>query len=69
MNERAEVYDAVELGRRIVFCFSIGELRQLADALGVGGSSPWERGILEAARDVVRQCERYAGLPALVGQL
>lgn len=69
MSDRAEVYDAVELGRRIVFCFSIGELRQLADALGVGGSIPWERGIQEAARDLVRQCERYAGLPALVAKL
>lgn len=62
------VYDPVELRRRIVVCFSIGELRELADLLGVGGVT-WERGIQEAAREVVRQCERYAGLPALVAKL
>jgi hypothetical protein len=69
VSESAEIYDAVELGRRIVVCFSVGELRQLADSLGVGGSIAWERGIHEASRDVVRQCERYAGLPALVAKL
>jgi hypothetical protein len=65
----SNAYDPVELRRRIVVCFSIGELRDLADQLGVGGSIAWERGIQEAAREVVKQCERYAGLPALVAKL
>jgi hypothetical protein len=64
----APVYDAVELRRRIVVCFSMSELRELADALGVGGVA-WDRGPQEAARELVRQCERYAGLPALVAKL
>jgi len=62
------LYDPVELRRRIVVCFSVGELRALAESLGVGGI-PWERGLQESAREVVRQCERYAGLPALVARL
>jgi hypothetical protein len=61
-------YDPVELRRRIAVCFSVGELRALAESLGVGGVA-WERGMNEAAREVVRQCERYAGLPALVARL
>ncbi len=69
MSEAGPVlYDPVELRGRIVVCFSVGELKELADSLGVGGV-PWERGIHEAAREVVRQCERYAGLPALVAKL
>jgi hypothetical protein len=64
----APVYDAVELRRRIVVCFSMSELRELADALGVGGVA-WDRGPQEAARELVRQCDRYAGLPALVAKL
>jgi hypothetical protein len=62
------LYDPVELRRRIVVCFSVGELKALADSLGVGGIA-WERGLHEAAREVVRQCERYAGLPSLVAKL
>ncbi len=62
------LYDPVELRRRIVVCFTVGELRALAESLGVGGVA-WERGVHEAAREVVRQCERYAGLPALVARL
>jgi len=58
----------VDLRQRIAVCFSVGELRALADSLGVGGV-PWDRGIQEAAREVVRQSERYAGLPALVAKL
>ena len=69
MNEAGpDLYDPVELRRRIVLFFSVGELRALADALGLGGIA-WERGIHEAAREVVRQSERYAGLPALVARL
>jgi hypothetical protein len=64
----APVYDVVELRRRIVVCFSMSELRELADALGVGGVA-WDRGPPEAARELVRQCEHYAGLPALVAKL
>lgn len=69
MSAPAEVYDAVELRRRIVVCFTPGELRELADQLGVGGSIAWDRGIQEAARELVRQCDRYAGLGALVAKL
>lgn len=69
MNERGpDLHDPTELRRRIVLFFSVGELRALADALGVGGIA-WERGIQDAAREVVRQSERYAGLPALVARL
>ncbi len=64
----APVYDVIELRRRIVVCFSMSELRELSDALGVGGVA-WDRGPQEAARELVRQCERYAGLPALVAKL
>lgn len=53
----------------MVVCFSVGELQKLAESLGVGGSIAWERGIQEAAREVVKQCERYAGLDALVSKL
>ena len=64
----APLYDVVELRRRIVVCFSMSELRELADALGVGGVA-WDRGPQEAARELVRQCEHYAGLPALLAKL
>ena len=69
MSEAPEVYDPVDLRQRIVVCFTIGELRELAEQLGVAGSVAWQRGIHEAARGVVQQCERYAGLPALVAKL
>ncbi|MFT3768291.1 MAG: hypothetical protein QM820_22810 [Minicystis sp.] len=69
MSEAPQVYDAVELRRRIVVAFTPGELRELAEQLGVGGSIAWERGAQEAARELVKQCERYAGLPALVAKL
>lgn len=62
-------YDPVELRRRIVVCFSVPELKQLADSLGVGGSITWERGAAEAVRDMVRQAERYSGLEVLVAKL
>jgi hypothetical protein len=68
VSDAGPVYDPVELRRRIVVCFSVGELRALAESLGVGGIA-WDRGINEAAREVVRQSERYAGLPALVARL
>jgi hypothetical protein len=61
-------YDPVELRRRIAVCFSVGELRALAESLGVGGVT-WDRGLDEAAREVVRQSQQYAGLPALVARL
>jgi hypothetical protein len=69
VSEASEVYDPVDLRQRIVVCFTIGELRELAEQLGVAGSVAWQRGIHEAARGVVQQCERYAGLPALVAKL
>lgn len=69
MSDAPPVYDVVELRRRIVVCFTPGELRELAEQLGVSGSIQWERGAQEAARELVKQCERYAGLPALVAKL
>ena len=69
VSEAPEVHDPVDLRQRIVVCFTLGELRELGEELGVSGSVRWDRGIQEAAREVVRQCERYAGLPALVAKL
>jgi hypothetical protein len=68
VSEGDPVYDLIELRRRIAGSFSAGELRALADSLGVGGIN-WDRGVQDAAREMVRQCERYAGLPALVARL
>ena len=62
-------YDAVELRRRIAVCFSVSELRQLADSLGVSGTVAWDRGAQEAVRDLVKQFERYYGLEILVAKL
>ncbi|APR81150.1 Vegetative cell wall protein gp1 precursor (Hydroxyproline-rich glycoprotein 1) [Minicystis rosea] len=69
VSESTEVYDAVELRRRIVVAFTPGEMRELAEQLGVGGSIAWDRGAQEAARELVKQCERYAGLSTLVAKL
>lgn len=53
----------------MVIAFSVAELRHLADSLGVGDSVAWDRGVHQASREVVQQCQRYAGLPALVAKL
>jgi hypothetical protein len=58
-----------ELRQRIALFFSVAELRQLADALGVTGLIRWDRGPQDAARDLVRTSEQYCGLPTLVEKL
>jgi hypothetical protein len=50
-------------------CFSSGDLRKLAEELGVDGSISWSRGTNEAARDLVRCFERKHDLEALVARL
>src|SRR5262249_46017055 len=52
----------------IAVAFSIAELRRLAESMGIA-ALPWDRGIHEAARELVKQSERYAGLEALVAKL
>ena len=61
-------YDPVELRGRIVVCFSVQELRALADTLGVTGIA-WDRGAQDGARDLVRHFERQGNLSALVAEL
>lgn len=53
----------------MVVCFTAAELQKLAEDLGVSGGVGLYRGVEEAAREVIRQCERYAGLDALVAKL
>ena len=65
----AEGYDPVELRRRVAVCFSAPELRDLAESLGVAGSITWDRGQSEAARELIRQFEKYYGLGILVAKL
>ena len=65
----AVAYDAAELRRRIAVCFSVSELRQLAESLGVSATVTWDRGSQEAVRDLVKQFERYYGLETLVAKL
>jgi hypothetical protein len=63
------IYDAAELRRRIVVCFSSHELRELAEQLGVASVAPWDRGASEAARELVRHYQRSGSLPVLVDAL
>ncbi|MEO7328663.1 MAG: hypothetical protein ABI193_08810, partial [Minicystis sp.] len=65
----ANPYDPIDLRRQIAMSFSMPELRQLAETLGVGESVRWDHGPQEAARDLVRQFERYYGLSTLVAKL
>ena len=65
----SEGYDPVELRRRMAVCFSAPELRDLAESLGVAGSIAWDRGQSEAARELIRQFEKYYGLGILVAKL
>ncbi len=50
-------------------CFSVPELRKLAQELGVGDAISWNRGTQEAVRDLVRQFEKYYGLETLLARL
>lgn len=63
--------DARELGRRIAFAFSGGELARLAEELGVAGLVRWDRGPQETAADIVKQFEKgsYGGLATLLAKL
>ncbi len=65
----SEGYDPVELRRRMAVCFSAPELRELAESLGVAGAITWDRGQMEAARELIRQFEKYYGLGILVAKL
>jgi hypothetical protein len=60
--------DPAEIRGRMAVCFSLLELQRLAGELGVTGVA-WERGVGEAAREVVRHFERRGDLGALVAAL
>jgi hypothetical protein len=65
----ARAYDPADLSRRIGVCFSAGDLRRLAEGLGVDDAVAWDRGTGPAARDLVRVFERKNNLEALVAKL
>lgn len=65
----ARAYDPADLSRRIGVCFSAGDLRRLAEGLGVDDAVTWDRGTGPAARDLVRVFERKNNLEALVAKL
>lgn|GEM_PF-6926705 len=62
-------YDPNELRRCIALCFSSKDLRSLVESLGVTEIGSWDRGIQEAAREVVRHFERLGTLDVLVVKL
>lgn len=64
-----EGVDPAELRRRIVVCFSAAELRELAESLGTAEPIDFDRGVADAARDLVRSFEKGNALPALVARL
>lgn len=61
--------DAGELKRRIAVCFSATDLRTFAEKMGLGHIAPWERGVQEGARELVRHFEREHALPGLLEKL
>lgn len=61
--------DPADLSRRIGLCFSAGDLRRLAEGLGVDDAVVWDRGTGPAARDLVRAFERKNNLGALLAKL
>jgi len=61
--------DPADLSRRIGVCFSAGDLRRLAEGLGVDDAVAWDRGTSAAARDLVRVFERKNNLRALLAKL
>lgn len=67
-TRRDAAYDASEIRGRIAVCFTAAELRQLAEALGADGVAH-DRGIGEAARQLVRHFERRGSLAPLVERL
>jgi hypothetical protein len=65
----ARAYDPADLSRRIGVCFSAGDLRRLAEGLGVDDAIAWDRGATAAAQDLVRCFERKNDLERLVAKL
>jgi hypothetical protein len=68
-GEAGTTYDLAELRRCIALCFSTSELRALAEELGATGLGDQDRGVGEAAREVVRHFERQGALDRLVARL
>lgn len=68
-GEAGTTYDPAELRRCIALCFSTSELRALAEELGATGLGGYDRGVSEAAREVVRHFERQGALGRLVARL
>lgn len=62
-------YDPNELRRCIALCFSPKDLRSFAENLGLTNLGPWDRGIQDGAREVVRHFERLGTLEQLVAKL
>ncbi len=62
-------YDPNELRRCITLCFSPTDLRTLAESLGATDLHSWDRGIQEAARDVIRHFEKLGTVDQLVAKL
>ncbi|WP_437332561.1 hypothetical protein WME98_06045 [Sorangium sp. So ce296] len=60
--------NAAEIRGRIAACFSLAELRRLAEELGVP-DIPWDRGMQAAAHELVRRFEQRRELWSLVEQL
>lgn len=65
---RGTARDAAEIRGRIAVCFSAAELRRFAEELGVTGVT-WDRGLNDAAHDLVRHFEKRGELGKLVGRL
>ena len=68
-GDAGATYDPAELRRCIALCFSTSELRALAEELGATGLGGYDRGVSEAAREVVRHFERQGALDRLVARL
>jgi len=62
-------YDAQDLRRRMLVCFTIGEMFALAAKLQVPQPPSWSNNPQEAARDIVRHFERSGALAFLVEAL
>src|SRR5262245_5441650 len=59
----------MDLCRRIVVCFSSGDLGKLAESLGASDAVSWSRGANEAARGLVRCFKHKNDLESLVARL
>lgn len=62
-------FDSNEIRRCISLCFSPKDLRTFAENLGIPNLGPWDRGIQDGAREVVRHYERLGTLDELVAKL